>query len=209
MSSRTDLFSDTMLVRHDVYKVGIHGSLDPLTGQRVTTNYHAMLGVQALLGRMFTAADRPEAGAPPVAVISYALWQRRFAGSADVIGTSITVDKQPYTIVGVTPPEFRGILVGWTMDVTLPLDTSEFMQPGNWSTTPLIARLKPGVDAQLAQHQLDPMLAAVRRDEQDNRTIPGAVPAARVRHIGSHRESPTSARSSLLHFGCSWLQSAC
>ena len=159
VSSRTDLFSDTMLVRHDVYKVGIHGSLDPLTGQRVTTNYHAMLGVQALLGRMFTAADRPEAGAPPVAVISYALWQRRFAGSADVIGTSITVDKQPYTIVGVTPPEFRGILVGWTMDVTLPLDTSEFMQPGNWSTTPLIARLKPGVDAQLAQHQLDPMLA--------------------------------------------------
>ena len=159
VSSRTDLFSDAMLVRHDVYKVGIHGSLDPLTGQRVTTNYHAMLGVQALLGRTFTAADRPEAGAPPVAVISYALWQRRFAGSADVIGTSITVDKQPYTIVGVTPPEFRGILVGWTMDVTLPLDTSEFMQPGNWSTTPLIARLKPGVDARLAQHQLDPMLA--------------------------------------------------
>ncbi len=59
----------------------------------------------------------------------------------------------------MTPPEFRGILVGWTMDVTLPLDTSEFMQPGNWSTTPLIARLKPGVDARLAQHQLDPMLA--------------------------------------------------
>jgi len=159
VTSRTDLFSDAMLVRHDVYKVSIGGSLEPITGQRVTTNYHGMLGIPALLGRTLTATDRPEAGAPPVAVISYGLWQRRFAGSLDVIGAAITVDKQPYTIVGVTPPEFRGILVGWTIDVTMPLDTSQFTQPGNWSTTPLIARLAPGVSSELAQQQLDPMLA--------------------------------------------------
>ena len=159
VASRTDLFSEAMLVRHGVYKVGIGGRVEPLTGQRVTTNYHEMLGIRPLLGRTLTPSDRPEAGAPPVAVISHALWQRRFSGSADVIGASITVDQQPYTIVGVTPPDFRGILVGWTTDVTMPLDTSQFRQGGSWSTMPLIARLKPGVDAELAQRQLDPMLA--------------------------------------------------
>jgi hypothetical protein len=80
-------------------------------------------------------------------------------GSADVIGTSITVDQQPYTIVGVTPPGFRGILVGWTTDVTMALDSSEFMEPGSWSTMPLIARLTPGVDVEQARDQLNPMLA--------------------------------------------------
>ena len=159
VASRSDLFVDSMLVRHDVYKVVIRGSLEPLTGQRVTTNYHRMLGIPAFLGRTLTASDRPEAGAPPVAVISHSLWQRRFGGSVDAIGASITVDQQPYTIVGVAPARFHGILVGWNTDVTMPLDTSEFMQPGNWSTMPLIARLKPGVDVEHVRQQLDPTFA--------------------------------------------------
>jgi macrolide transport system ATP-binding/permease protein len=159
VASRTDLFADAMLIRHDVYKVVIRGRLEPLTGQRVTTNYHSLLGIRAFLGRTFTAGDRPEIGAPPVAVISHSLWQRRFGGSADVIGTSINVDQLSYTIVGVTPPEFHGILIGWTTDVAMPLDTSEFMQPGNWSTMPLLARLRPGVEIEHTRQQLEPMLA--------------------------------------------------
>ena len=158
VASRTDLFSDAMLVRHDVYKVTIEGRVEPITGQRVTTNYHRLLGVSAILGRTLTAADRPEAGAPPVAVISHRLWQQRFGGSADVIGATIAVDRQPYTIVGVSRPGFGGVLVGWTTDLTMPLDTTQFMERGNWSTMPLIARLRPGVGIEEAQRQLDPML---------------------------------------------------
>ena len=159
VASRTDLFSDAMLVRHDVYKVGFGGRVEPITGQRVSTNYYSLLGVPAVLGRTFAPTDRPEAGAEPVAVISYGLWQRRFGGDANVLGKSITVDQRAYTIVGVTPAEFSGILVGWTMDVTMPLDTSEFMDPGNWFTMPLIARLKPDVDVTQVAAQLDPLLA--------------------------------------------------
>ena len=130
VASRTDLFADAMLVRHDVYKVGIQGRVEPLTGQQVTTNYHSLLGVPAILGRTFGPTDQPETGASPVAVISYSFWQRRFGGDPDIIGTPITVDQRPYTIVGVTPPDFRGLLVGWTTDVTVPLDPSEFMNCG-------------------------------------------------------------------------------
>src|SRR5919112_1762376 len=60
VASRTDLFSDAMLMRLDVYKVGIRGQVEPLTGQRVTTNYYTLLGVPAVLGRTFVAADRPD-----------------------------------------------------------------------------------------------------------------------------------------------------
>ena len=97
-----------MLVRHDVYKVGIDGRVEPITGQRVTGNYYTLLGVPAVLGRTLQPADQPDKGGGPVAVISYGLWQRRFGGNPDVIGRSITVDRQPYTIVGVTPPDVRG-----------------------------------------------------------------------------------------------------
>jgi predicted permease len=158
VASRTDLFSDAMLVRHDLYKVGISGRVEPLMGQRVTTNYFSLLGISPVVGRTFGAADQPEKGADPVAVISYGLWQRRFSGNANVLGTAITVDQRPYTIIGVTPPEFAGILVGWTIDVIMPLDSTEFMDPHSWSTMPLIARVKPDVTAIDVRQQLEPML---------------------------------------------------
>jgi putative ABC transport system permease protein len=158
VAARTDLFSDAMLVRHDVYKVGIGGRVEPITGQRVTDNYYTLLGVTPLIGRTFSAADLPERGGSPVAIISYDLWQRRFGGAATVLGRSITVDQAPYTIIGVTRPEFRGLLVGWTMDVTTLLDRAEFMDAGNWLTMPLIARLKPGVEVTQVGAQLTPQL---------------------------------------------------
>jgi len=161
VASRTDLFSEAMLARHDAYKVTVDGRVEVLMGQRVTTNYYSMLGVPAVLGRTFASADRPESGGSPVAVISHRFWQRRFGGRPDVLGAPITVDQRPYTIIGVTPPEFSGILVGWTMDVTLPLDTSEFMDAGNWMTMPLIGRLQPGIDARRAADQLQPMLQRI------------------------------------------------
>ena len=189
--SRTDLFSEGMLVRHDVYKMGIRGGLEPVTGQRVTTNYHQLLGIPAVLGRTLTADDRPEAGAAPVAVISYGLWQRRFGGTADVIGSSITVDQQPYTIVGVTPAYFGGIFVGWNTDVTMPIDLGRMMQSGNtdvWSTTPLIARLKPGVRIEQAERQLTPMLT---------RFVAAGATAERFRARYLQRASVTSAETGI------------
>ena len=126
VAARTDLFTDAMLARHDVYKVGIDGRVEPMTGQRVTGNYYTLLGVPPVLGRTLQPGDQPDKGGGFVAVISYGLWQRRFGGNRDVIGKSITVNRRAYTIVGVTPQTFSGILVGWTMDVTMPLDLSGF-----------------------------------------------------------------------------------
>jgi predicted permease len=161
VASRSDLFADALLMRSGMFKIGVDGRVEATAGQQVTTNYYNLLGVAAILGRTFIPADSPEQGASAVAVISYRLWQRRFGGAANVIGSSITVNQQPYTIVGVTPPEFKGIVVGWTMDVTMPLDPSNFMSANGWSTMPLVARVKPGVDASRLNAQLDPMLKQI------------------------------------------------
>ena len=85
------------------------------TAMWVSGDFFATLGVPALLGRTITPADDVPGGGPdgPVAVISYGLWQRRFGGAAGIIGTSLTIERLPVTIVGVTPPRLlrRG---GWT-----------------------------------------------------------------------------------------------
>jgi len=65
----------------------------------------AALGVQPMLGRAFTAAEDRH-GAPPVAILSYGLWQRRFGGARDILGGQIRLDSKNYNIVGVMPPGF-------------------------------------------------------------------------------------------------------
>jgi predicted permease len=121
--------------------------------ERTSGDYFSTLGVQALLGRTFTAEEDKKPGTQPVAVISYGFWQRRFASNPSVVGKNITLDETPCTIIGVTPPEFFGIEVGSAVDVWLPLvqvtQTSFLNDPGsNWLR--VIARLKPGITAQQA-----------------------------------------------------------
>jgi putative ABC transport system permease protein len=93
------------------------------------------LGVPALIGRTFSDADDRRGGGPdgPVAVISYGFWQRQFGGSVTAIGRTFTLENVPFTIVGVTPPEFFGADVGRTFDVIAPLNTE-----------PLVAEARAG-----------------------------------------------------------------
>ena len=92
--------------------------------------YFDVLGVKPLLGRTFTADDDRRGGGAdgPVAVISYGFWQRRYNGAANVLGQSITVERVPFTIIGVTPPGFFGTDVGRTFDVAIPIGTEPLIR---------------------------------------------------------------------------------
>src|SRR5215813_14617289 len=83
------------------------GAGDPFKAQaeRVTASVFPLLGIQPLVGRAFTQQE--EDSASPVTVISYRLWTERFQSSASVLGTSIDLDRRPYTIVGVMPRNFE------------------------------------------------------------------------------------------------------
>ena len=111
------------------------------------------LGVSALIGRTFSEADDQQGGGPdgPVAVISYGFWQRQFGGAATALGRTVTLENVPFTVVGVTPPEFFGADVGRTFDVVVPLNTEPLVSRSesrltnqNTSWLNIAGRLKPG-----------------------------------------------------------------
>jgi len=101
-----------------------------LQGLYVNGEFFTVLGTPAWIGRTFTKDDDRRGGGPdgPVAVISYRYWQERFGGSPAAIGTTLTLDRVPFTIVGVTPPEFFGLDVGQTFDVAVPLGTEPLLR---------------------------------------------------------------------------------
>lgn len=97
-----------------------NGPPEPLAGELVSGNYFEVLGVTIPFGRGFTPDD-DRIGAPVrVAVISHALWQRAFNADHSLIGQTIRLNSNPYTLVGVAPPGFVGPLLGVAADVWLP-----------------------------------------------------------------------------------------
>ncbi|MEO5959331.1 MAG: ABC transporter permease, partial [Opitutaceae bacterium] len=115
-------------------------------------NYFALLGAQPALGRFYTLDEsRPNAGVP-VVVTSHALWQRR-GGRSDFVGSSLRVNGKPYTVIGVAPADFNGVLVFSRTDLWLPLGVfGEFtanarpnLAAANTYRLGLTARMAPGV----------------------------------------------------------------
>jgi putative ABC transport system permease protein len=135
LQPHVELFDGALAWTPARFDLAPNGERQLVEGLFASGGYFATLGIHAILGRTFTAADdRPGGGAEgPVAVISYGFWQRRFGGAAGVIGGPLVVDGVTVTIVGVTPPEFFGVDVGGAFDVALPLETEPLIH-GNRST---------------------------------------------------------------------------
>jgi len=135
----------------------------------VDANYFSLLGIGTQVGRVFVESDG-EPGIAEVAVISDAIWRRRFGGSANVVGTRIRVDNDLYTIIGVAPASFRHPGRGTATDV-------EVWAPAGWLASPFspqpvrrahllqgaIARLKRGVTLETAQAKIAAAAADLRR----------------------------------------------
>ena len=80
-------------------------------GYLVTANYFDVLGVNAMLGRTFRPDEDQHPGGDGVAVLSYGLWSREFGGARDVLGRRLNLNGTSYTVIGVTPPQFKGTLL--------------------------------------------------------------------------------------------------
>jgi predicted permease len=113
-----------------------------------------VLGIKPAIGRLFAPADDVRGGGDggPIVVMSHAFWQRHFGGVADVVGRTLTVERVPMTIVGVTPPGFFGLTVGQSFDVAIPLGVeplirgvseSRLDRRTSWWLS-IMVRLKPG-----------------------------------------------------------------
>ncbi len=129
--------------------------------QLVSGEYFQVLGVNAFVGRTLTSADDQTEGAHPVAVLSYGFWQSAFGGDRSIVGRTLTIKEQPFTIIGVTPRSFFGEALGRAPDVWAPLMMEPSLDKGlprlrevnmNWLS--IMGRLRGGASPEQAQAEL-------------------------------------------------------
>ncbi|MGH9449287.1 MAG: ADOP family duplicated permease [Terriglobia bacterium] len=133
-----------------VRRSGTRAAAQGYPGEFVSGNYFTMFGIRAYVGRLLDASD-DRANAPPVAVMSYRLWQQRYGSDPSVMGAVFTLDNKPYTIVGIAPPGFFGDkLRAIPPDFFLPLATERLTGAAGNINQPdqywldLIGRVRPG-----------------------------------------------------------------
>ena len=133
-------------------------------GLRMTAGMLPMLGVTPLLGRAFTA-DEDAPGNEHVAVISYGLWQRRFAGDRNVVGHQVQLEGQPFTIIGVMPASFQ-FAPFWATRAELwaPLALGQRSASRGGNSLRVFARLRPRVTLDQARADLGAVTARLERE---------------------------------------------
>jgi len=145
-------FSGVVAFAPDDLNLAPRGEVRLVRGLWVSGGFFHVLGVQPLLGRVFTAADDQRGcGAGAGAVVSYSFWQRDLGGDASAVGRKLTIDYHPVEVLGVTPASFFGLEVGHTFDIALPICSQPvFGGEDNYLDTKfdwwltVIGRLKPG-----------------------------------------------------------------
>ncbi|HEY7498792.1 MAG TPA: ABC transporter permease [Vicinamibacterales bacterium] len=129
-------------------------------------NTFDVLGVPAILGRTFTADDDRAGGGRDgaVAVISHDFWRQRYGARPDAIGQVLSIDRVPFTIVGVLPPGFFGLNVGAAFDVMLPIETGnqKRLDAPMWTWLQVMVRRLPGQTAEELSRSLASAQPAVR-----------------------------------------------
>jgi predicted permease len=142
-------------------------------GQAVSADFFPMLRLPLTIGRGFRPEEDAVPGRDAVAVISYSMWQRDFGGSADVVGKTIQINRNDFTIIGVAPREFRGVHSMIHPDLYVPRMMAEVLaDPGmhpltdrTMATVEVYGRLKPGAGVDEARAELERIGAQL---EQEN-----------------------------------------
>ena len=167
------------------YAITVGERIVPVQQMFASASLFPVLGVQPWIGRFYTSAeDQP--GGPHLAVLGYGLWRRLFGGGHDVLGRTLRVAGDVYTIVGVAPEGFNGVALG-NIDLFLPITTTKFdagaarLTSRDYSWVRVLARLARGVT--MAQAQAEAKVI-YRRGNPDSKTYPwqiaflGGQPAA-------------------------------
>jgi predicted permease len=173
------VFTDLAGYRNVPVSLGSGGAPERVRGQMVTGSFFPMLGVSMARGRAIGAADDVRGGAV-VAVISDALWKRRFARAPDIVGQAIELNGRDVAVIGVAAPAFRGPAIGDTADIWLPMAlwpemrSSEraLLESRASSWLSVLARLDAGVSVARAQAAIDAVtvqLASRYPREAENR----------------------------------------
>ncbi len=165
---RTTTLAGLAAFQMQAFGLRVDGDNEPAFGTIVSGNYFSLLGVTPLHGRLLTPADdRP--GAPAAAVVSYAFWTARFNRAPDAVGRTISLNDRPFTIVGVAPEGFTGLMAPLVGDLWVPLAADALLRPALGPSARLdmsfhlVGRLKPGIGRAQAEAELDGIGRELRR----------------------------------------------
>ena len=145
------------------------GVTRPVWGYSVSGQYFEVVGIKPYLGRLLVRGDDDHPGASEAAVISYAAWKNHFASDPNIVGKSVRLNKQPYTIVGVTPEGFYGTEKFLLPDIFIPLgsraafyDTTALESRRQKTVFPIV-RIKGGITLAQVQAELDTLAARIQK----------------------------------------------
>jgi macrolide transport system ATP-binding/permease protein len=164
---------DVVAQDDQTFSIAVDDTAERAWGALVSGNYFEVMGIRPAAGRFFTAKDDVTPGGHPVAVLSYANWQRRFAGDPAVIGKQVTINNTPITIIGVAPEGFIGSFLGVSSAAWVPMAMQKEMMGGDrmnqrgngWFQS--IVRLKPGVSPEQAQAEASSIMAQLEQEYRD------------------------------------------
>ncbi|MBA2271416.1 MAG: ABC transporter permease [Chthoniobacterales bacterium] len=169
------------LYRDRSFALGGLGDAQSLRGVVVSFGFFEALGVQPALGRVFRREEEAAGGGPEgmTTIISYELWQRQFKGDKDVLGSTVSLDGRPHTVIGIVPPGFQFPIQAEPYDVytTTAYDATKAAdddvpnteQRGNHSWQ-AIARMKPGITVERARAELRTIAAGLEKQYPDTNT---------------------------------------
>jgi predicted permease len=181
---RSDAFAGLMAFDRRAVHVATGGEAERVEAEIVSAEFFSVLGVEAFRGRTFLPDD--ERQARPVAVLSHAYWQRKNQASAATVGATLTINGQPYTVVGVAPPGFVGLDLEKLPDVYVSLtawmQTSRRREMINRNSAWLgvMGRMRPGVSPSQANAQVATVAAQSSAERAaDKRQLTASTEAVR------------------------------
>jgi predicted permease len=162
LRAQNGVFSDMASITFNQVNYSHGQESEQIPVQIVTSNYFSLLGAEPPLGRGFRAEE--EAQATPVTIVSHGFWERSLGSDPNAVGKTVTLNRMPYTIVGVAPKNFTGVFLGGGPALWLPMSKNLVIRP-EWYETRRglflngIARLKPGVTVEQARSNLRTVFA--------------------------------------------------
>ena len=162
----TTAFDETAAFAPRTLAVGTGEEAQEMAVAAVSASFFAFFGAHPLLGRFFGPAEDSVPGGAPVAVLGYGFWQTRYGGRPDVLGASVQVGPEAYTVIGVAPEGFVGVGDGDPPALFLPItayaaafrrtarDPHEWYTGYNWGWTRMLVRRRPGLSAAAADADL-------------------------------------------------------
>ena len=173
LGAQQKVFAGLAAVGDDVaFNLGSQGEPEHVAGEMVSAGYFDLLGVRPVAGRTF----RPEEDRPPgearVVILGHDLWQRRFRGSPAAVGSSLWLNEEPYTVVGVMPPGFHGLTD--EAEVWLPAAVAQsalgkhYVEMRRFRWLFGVARLAPQVSVEQAQKEVDGILSRMAQEYPDS-----------------------------------------